>query len=241
MRSAHDTSSRTAMTANLAPLPLPPLDPARTILFVCDMQNGFVKPGGSISKLGLPTDRTVEPIAPIKRMISAFRDVGAPVLFSQMWLRADYTDAGILAEVFPPLKGLGHCVAETWDAEIISELAPEPNDYIVRKTRFDAFHGTNLELTLRCLGIEQIVMVGIATNVCVEATVRGAFSRDFRVLLAVDATASYTKEMEEASLGSMGFGFARLTDVESVLAALAAGARGRGLVEVEEVLAALSE
>lgn len=227
------------MSTPFSPSPLAALDPARTLLFVCDMQNGFIKPGGSISKLGLPADRTVNPIAPIRRMIDAFHAVGAPVLYSQMWLRPDYTDAGILAEVFPPLKGLGHCVADTWDSAVIDELTPEPGDYVVKKTRFDAFHGTNLELTLRCLGIEQIVMVGIATNVCVEATVRGAFSRDFRVLLPVDATASYTKEMEEGSIASMGFGYARLTDVESVLTAIEDGQRAQ--IEVEEVVAALAE
>ena len=218
---------------------LPPLRPSRTLLFVCDMQNGFIMPGGSIARLGLPTDRTSTPIPRIREMIDAFHAAGAPVLYSQMWLRSDYADAGILAEVFPPLRDLGHCVAESWDAAIIDELTPAPNDFVVRKTRFDAFHGTSLELTLRCLGIEDVVMVGIATNVCVEATVRGAFSRDFRVLLPLDTHASYTEEMETGSVASMGFGFARLTDSESVLRALDEGAALAS--GIDDVVAALAD
>ena len=217
---------------------IPTLHPSRTLLFVCDMQNGFIRSGGSISRLGLPTDRTATPIPRIRELIDAFHAADAPVLYSQMWLRPDYADAGILAEVFPPLRALGHCVAGSWDAEIVDELTPADGDFVIHKTRFDAFHGTNLELTLRCLGIETIVMVGIATNVCVEATVRGAFSRDFRVLIPAEAHASYTQEMEEASVASMAFGFARMTDCATVLGALADGV---ALAGAEEVVAALAD
>lgn len=200
------------------------LDLRRTALFVCDMQNGFIKPGGSIGKLGLPTGRTDAPIAPISELLAAFHAAGAPVVYSQMWLRADYQDAGILAQAFPPLQGLGHCVAGSWDAAIIDELAPLARDIVVRKTRWDAFQGTNLEMILRGLGVDTLVMTGIATNVCVETTVRAAFVRDFRTLLAVDATASYTEAMEKQSLEAMGFGFATLTSTAAVLQAVDAAA-----------------
>lgn len=199
------------------------LDLARTALFVCDMQNGFIKPRGSIGKLGLPSDRTPAVIPPIQELVATFRAAGAPIIYSQMWLRPDYRDAGILAEVFPPLQALGHCVADTWDAAIIDELAPEPSDIVVRKTRWDAFQGTNLEMILRNLGVDTIVMTGIATNVCVEYTVHGAFVRDFRVHLVTDATASYTEEMEQRSLAAMAFGCARMTTTADVLEAVESG------------------
>lgn len=200
------------------------LDLSRTALFVCDMQNGFIKPGGSISKLGLPSDRTGGPIAPIRKLLDAFRAAGAPVIYSQMWLRPDYVDAGILARVFPPLQALGHCVADTWDSGIIEELTPTPTDIVVRKTRWDAFQGTNLEAILRLQGIDTIVMTGIATNICVDFTVRGAFVRDFKVLVLTDATASYTAEMEQQTLQAMQFGYAQLTTSQAVLDAVDAAA-----------------
>lgn len=199
---------------------LPPLDPARAALLISDMQRGFIEPGGSISRLGLPVDRTSRPIEPIRRLIAAFREAGAPIVYTQMWLRPDYADAGILATVFPPLQSLGHMVAGSRDAEIVDALAPWPDDYVIRKTRWNAFHGTPLELSLRTRGVDTIVLTGIATNVCVESTAREAFTRDFRVLVPTDATASYTQELEESSLASMAFGCAKLVTTEQVLEAL---------------------
>ncbi len=202
------------------------LDPRRTALLVIDMQNGFVSPKGSIARLGLPTDRTAAAVEPARSLVRAFRGAGAPVIFTQTVFRPDHADAGLQAERFPPLHALGHLVDGTWDAALADPLAPEPRDRVIRKTRFDAFLGTPLALELRALGTETLVVCGVATNVCVESTVWAAFDRGYRVVLAREATASYTREMEEASLATVGFMFARVAAVEEIAAALAEGALG---------------
>lgn len=197
------------------------LDPARTALLVVDMQNAFVTAGGSMARLGLGTARGHAIIEPIRRLVAAFRARHLPVIHTLTTFRSDYADAGLVIERFPALRPLGHLISGTWDAQIVEQLLPRADEYVVAKNRFNAFYGTNLELILRSLHADTLVVAGVATNVCIESTVREAFTRDVRVILPRDATASYTREMEDASLATLGFMFAELVSVDDVLSALA--------------------
>ena len=76
----------------------------------------------------------------------------------------------------------------TWDYAIIDDLAPQEGDILIQKTRLSGFFETNLDSILRGLGINTLAFVGIATNVCVEATLRDALYRDYKCLLIEDAT-----------------------------------------------------
>ena len=187
-----------------------------TALIIMDMQNAFVKTEGSLSKMGIPVARASDPIENIKKIKKSFKENDMPIIYIQMTLRKDLVDAGVLLKVFPPLKALGHCEINTWDYEIIEELTPESGDYIVQKFRFDSFYGTNLETLLRCLNIDTLVFSGIATNVCVESTVRAALTRDFSNIVVKDATASFTEEMENAAFINFEFGFAKLVNLEDL-------------------------
>ncbi len=196
------------------------LDPARTALLVVDMQNAFVMPGGSMARLGLSTARGHDIIEPVHRLIDACRKRGLPVIHTLTTFRSDYADAGLVAERFPALQPLGHIMAGTWDAQIVDRLLPREGEFVIPKSRFNAFYGTNLELVLRSLGVDTLIVAGVATNVCVESTIREAFIRDVNVILPRDATASYTKEMEEASLATLGFMFANVATVNEVVEAI---------------------
>jgi ureidoacrylate peracid hydrolase len=193
------------------------IDPARTALLVIDMQNAFVMPGGSMARLGLSTSRGHDVIEPVHRLIEACRKHGLPVIHTLTTFRVDYADAGLVAERFPALQPLGHIMSGTWDAQIVDHLLPRAGEYVIPKSRFNAFYGTNLELVLRSLGVDTLIVAGVATNICVDSTIREAFIRDVKVILPRDATASYTKEMEEASLATLGFMFANLTTVDDVV------------------------
>ena len=208
------------------------LDPTRTALLVVDMQNAFVTPGGSMARLGLGTARGRAIIEPIRRLLDAFRTRHLPVSHTLTTFRSDYADAGLVIERFPALRPLGHLIAGTWDAQIVEPLLPRDGEYVFAKSRFNAFYGTNLELNLRSLHVDTLVVAGVATNICIESTVREAFVRDVRVILPRDATASYTKEMEEASLTTVGFMFAEVVSVNDVASALAA----RDLLEADTEL-----
>ncbi|HEY5586059.1 MAG TPA: isochorismatase family cysteine hydrolase [Ruminiclostridium sp.] len=186
-------------------------------LLIIDMQNAFIHPEGSLSKMGLDTSRTSIVIEPIKQLKNKFKASNRPVIYLQHTHRPDRTDAGLIAKVFPPIMDLGHCFDGSWDGEIIDELKPDEDDFIVKKHRFSAFYNTQLEDVLRELAIETLVVAGIATNVCVESTIRDAFYRDFNVFVPRETTASYTLEQEQGALGNFEFAFARVNSLEQML------------------------
>jgi ureidoacrylate peracid hydrolase len=193
------------------------MDKSKVALLIIDMQNAFVKKEGSLSKLGINTSRTSNVIEPIKAIKAAAKKANMPVVYLKMAMRADYKDAGILQEVFPPLKDLGHCVIDTWDNEIIEELAPDKDDILVDKHTFSGFYNTKLESILRNLNIDTLIVTGIATNICVESTVRDGFVRNFKIIVPKEATASYDEIMEQGSFINFEFGFAKIESVEEVL------------------------
>lgn len=186
-------------------------------LLIIDMQNAFIHPEGSLAKMGLDTSRSSIVIEPIKKLKQEFKRQNRPVIYIQHTHRPDGTDGGMVAKVFPPIMGLGHCFDGTWDAEITEALKPDHDDYIVKKHRYSAFYHTQLEEVLRGLKIEQLVVTGIATNVCVESTVRDAFYRDYNVFVPREATASFTEEAEKGSFGNFEFAFARVTTVDEMI------------------------
>ena len=189
----------------------------KSVLLIIDMQNAFVSSKGSLGTMGLDTSRVVKAIEPIKNLAEEFRKAGRPVIYIQHTHRPDGLDYGLISKVFPPLDGIGHCIDGTWDQEIIEELKPQDNDIIVKKHRFSAFYGTQLENVLHSLDAETLVVTGISTNICVESTVRDAFYRDYNVFVPADATGAFTEAEENASIGNFHFAFARVTDTEDII------------------------
>ena len=143
-----------------------------------------------------------------------------PVIYLQHTHAPDGSDMGRIAEVFPPIRALGHCFDGTWDAAVIEELAPGPRDHVVKKHRFSGFYRTDLEGLLRRIGAGTLFVCGIATNICVESTIRDAFYRDYAVIVPREATASFTEEAEVGSLANFGFAFARVLPLEELVSTL---------------------
>ena len=190
-------------------------------LLIIDMQNAFIDTRGSLPRMGLDTSRTRKAIEPIQRLRREFHDRGLPVIYLQHTHEPDGSDMGRIAEVFPPIRALGHCFDGTWDAAIIEELTPAPQDTVVKKNRFSWFYWTNLEDVLRRLRVRSLVVAGIATNICVESTIRDAFYRDYPVVVPREATASFTEEAETGSFANFAFAFARVLPLEEVIHSLA--------------------
>lgn len=186
-------------------------------LMIIDMQNAFIHPKGSLSQMGLDTSRTSLPIEPIKLLKNEFKTQGMPVIYLQHCHRRDGADAGMIVKVFPSIMTYGHCIEGTWDGEIIEELKPDEDDYIVKKHRFSGFYNTQLQDVLRNLKIHQLVVTGIATNVCVESTIRDAFYRDYNVFVPKEATSSYTVEDEEGAFRNFHFAFARVVSMDDII------------------------
>ncbi|XAR69531.1 hypothetical protein NMG60_11001157 [Bertholletia excelsa] len=169
-------------------------DPKSSVLLVIDMQNYFL----SIAKPILPAIRTT---------IDLCRRSSIPVIFTRHNHKS-LSDAGMLGEWW----NNDLIMDGTPEAELIPELAPEDGKEVVEKNTYSAFRGTRLEERLREMGVEEVIVAGVMTNLCCETTAREAFVRGFRVFFSTDATATSSKELHEATLKNLAYGFAYLVD-----------------------------
>lgn len=188
------------------------LDAGASALVVVDMQEFFLDPGSPTFTCGAPA------ILPtVKGLIDAFRARRRPVIFTKHVHHPDNLDSGIMR-----LWWKGMCVEGSPESEIHRDIAPLPGEKVVMKHRYSAFFGTDLEIVLRCLGIKDLVVCGIMTNLCCESTARDAYFRDFRVFIPADGTASINEEMHCASLLNLAFGFAFVAGAGRIISDLRA-------------------
>jgi nicotinamidase-related amidase len=180
--------------------------PEATALLVIDMQNDFLLPDAPV-----PAPGGLELVPLIADLARRARQAGAPVIFTQEAHRPGRADFGI-ERFFEPL----HCVEGGTGIDIVDGLSPEPSDLVIRaKRRYDAFLGTELDLVLRLHEIENLVVVGVCTDVCVSSTVQHARNLDYRCLVLRDATAGTSAERHEAALLCLQVAFARIETVDS--------------------------
>lgn len=165
-------------------------DPTKTALLVVDMQNAFLDHRGSHGKLGLNTTLLEKTIGPVKALVDACHEVKITGIFTRGMWRSDYKDGGRLLDIFPGLREVSSMVAGTWDVEVDERIGVEPDDFIVDKPRCSAFYNTNLEVILRGLKVDTLIVCGVTTEMCVESTIRDAFFRDFQIIVPQDAVAS---------------------------------------------------
>ena len=176
------------------------LDPASTALVVVDMQNAYASPGGYLDLAGFDIDGAVAAIDAVGAAIAVARREGLPVLFLQNGWDPDYVEAGgpgspnwhksnalKTMRARPELDGT-LLAKGGWDYALVDELRPRPEDIVVPKTRYSAFPSSNIDSILRSRGIRTLVFTGIATNVCVESTLRDAFHLEYFGVVLADAT-----------------------------------------------------
>ena len=181
------------------------LDTAKTAVIVCDMQNDFGAVGGMFHRAGIDITPIQAAVAPTARVLDAARTAGVKIIYLKMEFRPDLSDAGSV--VSPnwrkhlPLGRIGEAttapdgrkgrilIRDTWNTEIVPELAPRAGDSIVSKHRYSGFFETDLDLILRSLGVTTLLVTGCTTSVCVESTIRDAMFRDYSCLLLTDCTA----------------------------------------------------
>jgi len=176
------------------------LNPAETAVIVVDMQNAYSTPGGYVDLAGFDIAGARGTIANIKRTLDAARAAGVLVVYFQNGWDPDYVEAGgpgspnwhksnalKTMRARPELQG--QLLAKgTWDYAIVEELQPQKGDILIPKTRYSGFFNTNVDSVLRARGIRTLVFVGIATNVCVESSLRDAFHLEYFGVMLEDAT-----------------------------------------------------
>ncbi len=184
------------------------LDPKTTALVLIDLQKGIVW------RETMPhTSATV--VSNAAQLANAFRTKGSLVVLVRVAFSPDLKDV-----LSPPRDEVPAATAPSADwSEIVPELGPKPGDLVITKHQWGAFYGTELDLQLRRRGIRTLVIGGIATNYGVESTARDAWERNYAVVLAEDATSTFT---EEAHLLSLRYVFPRIARVRRTKLVLAA-------------------
>jgi ureidoacrylate peracid hydrolase len=186
-------------------------------LLVVDMQNGFCHPEGSFTRIGMGLEGADDAVRHAAIAVGQARRAAIPVVFTRHLYRPGRPDEGqALRQNSPALVGLDGLQGGTWDAEVVAELGCGPRDLIVDKVRFDAFQWTSLEPLLRGLGVDDLVVCGVVTNLCVETTIRSAFMRDFPVTLLADCCAAQTRRLHDLSLEVLSA--YRLAQIQSITA-----------------------
>ena len=193
-----------ASGGRVVPLPARP-EPIRvsadeTAVVVIDMQNAYASPGGYVDQAGFDISGAAGTIGQIAKVLDTARNAGVTVIYLQNGWDADYVEAGgpcspnwhksnalKTMRARPELQG--KLLAKGgWDYALVDALAPQPGDIVLPKTRYSAFFNSGLDSTLRSRGIRNIVFVGIATNVCVESTLRDGFHLEYFGVMLEDAT-----------------------------------------------------
>ncbi len=181
--------------------------PEKTALLVVDMQNDFVLPGAPLA-----TPRGLEVVPVIAAFVDAARNQGLPVVFTQEMHRPEGTDFGIELAFEPP-----HCLEGSPGVEIVDGLTPQPGDIRIRhKRRYNAFFGTELDTVLRCQGIENLLITGVCTDICVISTVHHARDLDYRCFVIEEAVDGTTPERHRAGLLCMEHVFAYVGKAEEI-------------------------
>lgn len=199
--------------------------PKRTALVVVDLQNGFMAPGQPAE---MPTARAIVPN--VNRLAAATRAAGGTVV----WIKNTYdAEAAMTWSVWR-----GHFATGDWGQrmeqaftpgdpghEIYSALDVQPDDLVISKRRFSALvqGSSSLDTVLRQQGIDTLLIVGTATNVCCESTIRDGMMMNYKCIMVSDANACRTDEEHNATLATVAILFGDVRSTDEVINMLATG------------------
>jgi ureidoacrylate peracid hydrolase len=210
------------------------LDINRTALIVVDMQNAFCTKGGMFDILGtIDEAKANRVIETDKKVIEASRRRGIKVIYLRMGYRQDLSNAGgpespnywkehgLVARRAHPEKKYDFLTIGSWDWQISDKLKPLPGDIVVDKNRFSGFFNTDLNSILRTYNVKHLLFIGIATNICVESTLRDAFFHEYFPVLVSDACGNAGPDFtEQATIWNVSEVFGWVTTSADLIKAL---------------------
>jgi biuret amidohydrolase len=215
------------------------VDVDRTALIIIDMQRDFLEPGGFGETLGNDVSRLAAAVAPCRAVLDAARRRGMAVIHTREGHLPDLSDApkAKLDRGAPSLRigepgPMGRILIRGERGhDIIPELYPAAGEPVIDKPGKGAFYRTELDPLLQARGIENLLVCGVTTEVCVNTTVREANDRGYRCIVLSDCCASYFPQFHEAGLAmikAQGGIFGWVSQADRVLAAIESKRAERG-------------
>jgi nicotinamidase-related amidase len=194
-----------------------------SVLVALHYQNEVMHAAGKI-KVGVAehAGNRDELVANAGRLLALARGAGIPVVSVRIAFRADHADVIPNCAIFRNVVARKAMVDGSWGAEFHEGLGPAEGEFVVKHTRVNAFHGSQLEEVLRVLKADRLIMAGVATNSVVSTTVACAGDMGYEVTVVADACSSGDRALHEASLENMRL-VADVVDLD-VLAARIRGA-----------------
>jgi gluconolactonase len=200
-----------------------PLDPKSSALVIQDLQNDVIIEGGAFADSGAPAHATSQNVVEnVKGLAAACRQAGVPVI--HVWYIVDEGSAGLKlnAPLFEGVQSANALVRGTWGAAPADGLEPQDGDHVVEKMRMNGFYDTRLDILLRGLGVETLLISGAWTNMSIEHTARHAADAGYRAVVASDGTSTVNDEWQNAALGYAMQNVATVATCGEIAAALGA-------------------
>lgn len=205
-----------------------PINPKETALLVVDMQNGFCDPQGAMARAGLNYAPQNLIIPAVKDLAKVCRATGIRVLWSmQKHFPDDVTRDKRRTPSHLAKLGVYPCLKDTWDAELVDQLKNDvmPEDDVFEKHRSSCFYNTTLEVKLKMYGITTLIVCGVATNYCVESTIRDAYARDYDILVVEDCVATLWEDLHRATLRNVEMFYGTVMTLERLSGSIGVPAR----------------
>jgi len=200
----------------------PAIKKAKTALVIIDYENDIVKPGGKFEASGLPAAVAASKcITHTAAVLNASRENGVQIVFARVAFRPGYPEIPDIAGPLPTgIRDAEALVESTWGSQIIEELSPLASEVVVTKHTADALCHTDLDQILRAGDVSHLVLAGVATNNCVEATARHACDLGYLVTILEDCCTSFSEEWHCWTLNNVLPQFATISDSQGYIAAI---------------------
>jgi gluconolactonase len=198
------------------------IDPKSAALVIQDLQNDVIIEGGAFADSGAPAHATSQNVVEnVQKLAAACRAAGVPVI--HVWYLVEPGAPGLKqnAALFEGVKGANALVRGTWGAAPADGLEPQDGDHIVEKMRMNAFYNTRLDILLRGLGVETLIITGAWTNMSIEHSARHAADAGYRAIVASDGTSTVNDEWQHAALNYAMQNVASVATCAEISAALA--------------------
>ncbi len=192
-------------------------EPKKSALLIIDMSKAFVGEGAP-----LEVPKAIDNVPRIKRLLDACRRKGIPVIHVSHEFRRDGRDRGYMYDFWPILRD-GVLEEGSEGTEIYPDIAPIDGESVITKHRYSAWFGTDLDIVVRNLGIDTLIICGTTTDRCTGLTAYEAFMRDIKVVFPKDANATFQQEVHDAMLTSLDMGGAMIIETSNLVDRLEQG------------------